>query len=59
MPKIFFHEYQLITINVALIEKGQMMNGEKCLKMIILGQNRIPDEICPGKFLHPEVPHLM
>ena len=27
--------------------------------MIDLGQNRIPDKIGPGKFLHPEAPHNM
>ena len=28
-------------------------------KIRILGQNRILDKICPGKFLHPETPHNM
>ena len=27
--------------------------------MIDLGQNRIPDKFCPGKFLHQETPHNM
>ena len=27
--------------------------------MINVGQNRIPDKICPVKFFHPETPHNM
>ena len=29
------------------------------LKIMVLEQNRIPDQICPEKFLHPETPHDM
>ena len=37
-------------------EKMKIYKIRKSLKVIDLGQNRIPDKISPGKFLHPETP---